>query len=257
MHGLGLPNLGIELAKTLEGYIGSLSHLKDLHWLELAIFEGITVEGAKKIVTALEAPAMQVELAQLIALTQDAVTPEQAWKLGGLSESKLTLGLLNAFKVHYGWDSLGASSLENLANAIGFQLFEAESLFTQTAIVKQLKKETHQAYILNVLADDAMRAVVHQILGRYERASEKAPAQGLPLEGKTYVLTGTLTQSGWSRDEAKAKLEALGAKVSGSISAKTTGLIAGEGGGSKLAKAESLGVPVMDEADFLSCIKFL
>ena len=257
LHGLGLPNLGIELAKTLEGYIGSLSHLKDLHWLELAIFEGITVEGAKKIVTALEAPAMQVELAQLIALTQDAVTPEQAWKLGGLSESKLTLGLLNAFKVEYGWESLGASSLENLANAIGFQLFEAESLFTQTAIVKQLKKETHQAYILNVLADDAMRAVVHQILGRYERASEKAPAQGLPLEGKTYVLTGTLTQSGWSRDEAKAKLEALGAKVSGSISAKTTGLIAGEGGGSKLAKAESLGVPVMDEADFLSCIKFL
>jgi DNA ligase (NAD+) len=254
LHGLGLPNLGIELAKTLEGYIGSLSHLKDLHWLELAIFEGITVEGAKKIVTALEAPAMQAELAQLIALTQDAVTPEQAWKLGGLSESKLTTSLLNAFKVHYGWDSLGASSLENLANAIGFQLFEAEHLFTQMAIVKQLKKETHQAYILNVLADDAMRAVVHQILGRYERASEKAPAQGLPLEGKTYVLTGTLTQSGWSRDEAKAKLEALGAKVSGSISAKTTGLIAGEGGGSKLAKAEGLGVPVMTETDLLSLL---
>ncbi|MFN9690671.1 MAG: NAD-dependent DNA ligase LigA [Vampirovibrionales bacterium] len=252
LHGLGLPNLGIELAKTLEGYIGSLSHLKDLHWLELAIFEGITVEGAKKIVTALEAPAMQAELAQLIALTQDAVTPEQPWKLGGLPEAKLTLGLLNAFKVHYGWESLGASSLENLANAMGFQLFKEQTLFTQATIVEQLKKETHQAYILNALGNDAMRAVVHQILARYERASAQAPAQGLPLEGKTYVLTGTLTQSGWSRDEAKAKLEALGAKVSGSISAKTTGLIAGEGGGSKLAKAEALGVPVMNEAEFLS-----
>jgi DNA ligase (NAD+) len=257
LHGLGLPNLGIELAKTLEGYIESLSHLKDLHWLELAIFEGITVDGAKKIVTALEAPAMQAELAKLIDLTQDAVTPEQAWKLGGLSESKLTTSLLNAFKAHYGWESLGASSLENLANAMGFQLFKEQTLFTQATIVEQLKKETHQAYVLDALGDDAMRAVVHQILARYEMASVKAPAQGLPLEGKTYVLTGTLIQSGWSRDEAKAKLEALGAKVSGSISAKTTGLIAGEGGGSKLAKAEGLGVPVMSESDLLGLLALL
>ena len=257
LHGLGLPNLGIELAKTLEGYIGSLSHLKDLHWLELAIFEGITVEGAKKIVTALQAPAMQAELAKLIDLTQDAVMPEQAWKLGGLSESKLTLSILNAFKAHDGWESLGTSSLENLANAIGFQLFKEESLFTQTAIVEQLKKESHQAYILNALADEVLLSVVHQILRRYETASQHAPAQALPLEGKTYVLTGTLTQSGWSRDEAKAKLEALGAKVSGSLSAKTTGLIAGEGGGSKLAKAESLGVPVMNESDFLTWLNTL
>jgi len=200
---------------------------------------------------------MQAELAQLIALTQDAVTPEQAWKLGGLSESKLTLGLLNAFKVEYGWESLGASSLENLANAIGFQLFKEQTLFTQATIVEQLKKETHQAYVLDALADDAMREVVHQILARYERASAQAPADGLPLEGKTYVLTGTLTQSGWSRDEAKAKLEALGAKVSGSISAKTTGLIAGEGGGSKLSKAEGLGVPVLNETDLLGLLALL
>ena len=147
--------------------------------------------------------------------------------------------------------------MENLANAIGFQLFKEESLFTQTAIVEQLKKESHQAYILNALADEVLLSVVHQILRRYETASQHAPAQALPLEGKTYVLTGTLTQSGWSRDEAKAKLEALGAKVSGSLSAKTTGLIAGEGGGSKLAKAESLGVPVMNESDFLTWLNTL
>jgi DNA ligase (NAD+) len=70
-----------------------------------------------------------------------------------------------------------------------------------------------------------------------------------PLSGQTWVLTGTLESM--PRPEAKAKLEALGAKVAGSVSAKTTQVVAGPGAGSKLAKAEELGVPVMDEAAFL------
>ena len=74
-----------------------------------------------------------------------------------------------------------------------------------------------------------------------------------PLEGKTFVLTGGL--SAMSRDEAGAKLEALGAKVSGSVSKKTSVVIAGEAAGSKLAKAQELGVEIWDEArllDFLA-----
>ncbi len=69
------------------------------------------------------------------------------------------------------------------------------------------------------------------------------------LRGYTYVITGTL--SGFSRAEAKQKLEALGAKVSASISAKTTAVIAGENPGSKLDKARELGVPALSEADLL------
>ncbi len=76
-----------------------------------------------------------------------------------------------------------------------------------------------------------------------------------PLDGKTYVLTGTLTESGMSRDEAGAKLKALGAKVSGSVSSKTTAVIAGEAAGSKLTKAQELGIPVLSEQDFLELIK--
>jgi DNA ligase (NAD+) len=104
-----------------------------------------------------------------------------------------------------------------------------------------------------------IKKTIGLILERYKALAQDAglPTKALPLAGKTYVLTGTLTQSGWSRDEAKAKLEALGAKVSGSISAKTTGLIAGEGGGSKLAKAEGLGVPVMTETDLLGLLALL
>ncbi len=70
-----------------------------------------------------------------------------------------------------------------------------------------------------------------------------------PLSGHTYVLTGTLETM--TRDQAKAYLQQLGAKVSGSVSKKTNGVIAGEKAGSKLQKAESLGVPVLTEEAFI------
>jgi DNA ligase (NAD+) len=77
-------------------------------------------------------------------------------------------------------------------------------------------------------------------------------AQHQPLAGQTYVLTGTL--GSMTRNEAKAQLQALGAKVSGSVSAKTTAVVAGENAGSKLVKAESLGVRVMSEQELASLL---
>jgi DNA ligase (NAD+) len=79
---------------------------------------------------------------------------------------------------------------------------------------------------------------------RLEAGPEERPVEG-PLTGSTYVITGTL--EGYSRDEARKALEALGAKVGDSVSKKTAGVIAGESPGSKLAKAEKAGVPVLDE----------
>jgi DNA ligase (NAD+) len=79
---------------------------------------------------------------------------------------------------------------------------------------------------------------------------EAKPAEALPLAGKTYVITGTLSRA---REDIKADLEALGAKVSGSVSKKTTALIAGENAGSKLTKAQELGVEILGE-DTLSVL---
>jgi len=83
--------------------------------------------------------------------------------------------------------------------------------------------------------------------------SEKKLVEGLPLAGQTWVLTGSLELM--SRDIAKEKLESLGAKVSGSVSAKTHCVVAGPGAGSKLTKASELGLKVLDEDAFLVFLK--
>ena len=83
------------------------------------------------------------------------------------------------------------------------------------------------------------------------------PGEELPqtLAGLTFVLTGSLVESGMTRDEAGSRLKAMGAKVSGSVSKKTSYVIAGEAAGSKYDKAVSLGVPVLDEAAFLRILE--
>jgi DNA ligase (NAD+) len=83
-----------------------------------------------------------------------------------------------------------------------------------------------------------------------ERVAAEAPA---PLQGKTYVITGTL--SSMTREQATAALERLGAKVAGSVSKKTTGVVVGEEAGSKAEKARELGVPMLDEAAFLELLR--
>jgi DNA ligase (NAD+) len=75
----------------------------------------------------------------------------------------------------------------------------------------------------------------------------EVPEGGVPLAGFTFVLTGTL--DGMTREEAQAALEAHGAKVTNSVSKKTSFVIAGTSPGTKLAKAEQLGVPVIGEAE--------
>ena len=99
------------------------------------------------------------------------------------------------------------------------------------------------------------REVVEQLRACGVHWQESAPGVrlDLPLAGHTYVITGTLPTL--SREQAQALLEEAGAKVAGSVSKKTTGVIAGEAAGSKLEKANALGIPVLDEAALMALVK--
>ena len=119
-------------------------------------------------------------------------------------------------------------------------------------------KIAHSTYLFLRTSDNV------QVIGRLAkhgvRLADDVEAQAvdaLPqtLEGLTFVLTGSLTQSGMKRDEAGAALKARGAKVSGSVSKKTSFVVAGEAAGSKYDKAVALGVPVLDEAALLHIIE--
>jgi len=94
--------------------------------------------------------------------------------------------------------------------------------------------------------------VVGELLEQVKVIDAEAPDADSSVTGKTVVFTGKLELM--SRDEAKAKAQSLGAKVSGSVSGKTDYLVAGPGAGSKLKKAESLGVNVLSEAEWLALI---
>jgi DNA ligase (NAD+) len=102
-------------------------------------------------------------------------------------------------------------------------------------------------HVVSFFAQGHNRDVIDKLLeaGITWEPIEVAEAGDKPLEGNTYVLTGTLESM--TRDEAKARLMALGAKVTGSVSKKTTAVIAGAEAGSKLDKAESLGIEILDE----------
>jgi DNA ligase (NAD+) len=144
---------------------------------------------------------------------------------------------------------VGWVTAQNLARHFGSVDLLAEAAQEQIEDVEGIGPERAEA-IAEWFADEANRALVEELkqLGlRLEAGPEERPVEG-PLSGSTYVVTGTL--EGFSRDEARKALEAKGAKVGDSVSKKTSGVIVGESPGSKLAKAEQLGVPVLDEAAF-------
>jgi DNA ligase (NAD+) len=149
----------------------------------------------------------------------------------GLNIPKLGWVLAQSLARHFGdVDRLLAASQEEVEEVDGFGPDRAE-------------------IIVEWFEDEQNRALVEELrsLGlRFELGEEDKPQEG-PLTGRTYVITGTLER--WSREQAAAALEAAGAKVTNSVSAKTTALIVGEDpGASKLTKAQKAGVEQLDEA---------
>jgi DNA ligase (NAD+) len=104
-------------------------------------------------------------------------------------------------------------------------------------------------------SDEQNRALVAELaeLGLRMKAGAEARPPAGPLSGRTYVITGTLEE--FTREEATAALQALGAKISGSVSGKTAGVVAGENPGTKLDKARKAGVPVLTEGDLRELLR--
>ena len=134
-------------------------------------------------------------------------------------------------------------SVDRLAAAAPEEIMECEGIGPERAEA-----------IAEWFADDDNRRLVEELraLGlRFESGEEDRPVEG-PLTGNQYVITGTLESL--SREEARAALEALGAKVSDNVSKKTTGVFVGESPGSKVAKAQKAGVPLLEEKDLLELL---
>jgi DNA ligase (NAD+) len=108
--------------------------------------------------------------------------------------------------------------------------------------------------IVETLSEEATRELINRLRDHGLAMEEEGPAPAAegPLSGKTFVLTGMLPEL--TRDEAAARIETAGGKVTGSVSKKTDYVVAGEDPGSKLAKAEKLGTEVLDEAGLLSLL---
>jgi DNA ligase (NAD+) len=106
--------------------------------------------------------------------------------------------------------------------------------------------------VVTTFHQEAERASIDRLVAQLQVQDAEAARSDSPVAGKTVVFTGTLERM--TRAEAKARAEALGAKVSGSVSAKTDILVAGPGAGSKAKKAADLGVETMDEDSWLALI---
>jgi len=113
--------------------------------------------------------------------------------------------------------------------------------------------EVMASAVVTVFSQDAERASIDRLVAELSVEDADQPdTDGSPVAGKTVVFTGALEKM--TRAEAKARAEALGAKVSGSVSAKTDLLVAGPGAGSKAKKAAELGIETVDEDGWLSLI---
>lgn len=135
-------------------------------------------------------------------------------------------------------DSLRGAQVEELAAIDGVGVIIAQSIH-------------------DFFGNEANLQVIERLADAGLSMTQEVSVPDLPqtLDGMTFVLTGTLVESGMTRDEAGDRLKAFGAKVSSSVSKKTSFVICGEAAGSKRTKAESLGVPILSERDFLMTIE--
>ena len=212
---MDIDGLGDKLVDVLveKNWVKSPADLYRLSKAELATLPRMAAKSAENLKSA-------------IAATQETTLARFLYALGIREVGEATAkALARHFKT---FDAVQSASSEQLQEVPDVGTVVAEHIV-------RFFRESHNENVVKEL-----REFVH-----WPEGEEAGDIQSDRLAGNTYVITGTL--STMTRDEAKQALEALGAKVSGSVSKKTTALITGENAGSKLTKAQSLGLSILSE----------
>jgi DNA ligase (NAD+) len=242
LYALGIEHVGESTAKALAAWFGDVALIRHLPWPVLKLVPDIGGEVARAIDAFFQQAGNQKVIDDLLAR---GVEIADAHPPSAKLRAALALGnVLAQIEI----PKLTPKRAEQLAAA--FDSVEAVLAADADALAAAgLPKDTAEAVHAH-LQDADHRALAQRVARAHAALREavahvRAAAAG-PLEGRSVVLTGTLASL--TREEAKEKLEALGAKVAGSVSKKTSFVVAGESAGSKLDKAKELGVEVWDEA---------
>jgi DNA ligase (NAD+) len=216
IDGLGTAVVGLLLENEL---IKSAADLYFLDTQEVAMLKGLGKKSAEKLQSALEKS-----------------------KSNDLSRLIFALGI----------NQVGQSAARSLARTFGTMDKLENAGEDELTAIDDIGEVTAKN-IIRWFADPQSKHLLSRLreAGVNMTSTEEPPKT--TLAGMTFVLTGTLER--FTRDEAKAAIEKLGGKVSGSVSKKTGIVVAGENAGSKLTKAESLGVRIIDEAEFVKLIE--
>ena len=249
LFALGIQHVGESTAKALALWFGDLELIRRMPWPLFKRVPDIGGEVARSLGHFFDQPGNQQVIDDLLArgvTITDAHPPHPGLRDDlGLATVLVDLEIPKVTRVRA--DQLAAAfpRVEALVDAPAHQFVSAG-----------LPSESANALAAWLEAPEHARLLAHagETLANLLAITPEGDATPAgPLEGKTVVLTGGL--AAMSRDEAGEKLEALGAKVTGSVSKKTSLVVAGEAAGSKLAKAQELGIEIWDEAQLLAFLE--
>lgn len=242
LFALGIAHVGESTAKTVALWLGDLDVIRHLPWPVFTLLPDVGGEVARSIGHFFDQPGNQQVIDTLLERgvhIADAHAPSP--KLRAVLDMPSVLAAI-------GIPRLTRLRAEQLLAGLGRADAIAEAAEHRLALAG-LPADAATA-LHGWLAEPAQRNLLMRSVAAVDALAERVPVadavEAGPLDGKTVVLTGTLVAL--TREEAKERLEALGAKVAGSVSKKTAFVVAGSEAGSKLAKAEELGVEIWDEA---------